>query len=341
MKPAFRIAPAPRRVDHLDANVLERCPALGAYAARVGGTPLIEVPTTRGSARIFAKCEGDNPSGSTKDRVAFAMLYRMFVERKNTTDLRVFEYSAGGLAYGLAYLCRELGIPLRLVLSSASSERTRADLESMGASLDIVDRALGFYAVIEHAHTVARSHPRLVFLSQHTNPANLWIHRTTTGWEIAHQLPAGIVADAWVASIGTGGTLRGVAEVLAAHNPELQVFAVSPDELPYGSTAAPNGLPKFAGSGGFGLGRKQPFVEPWERALDGHFTVAYVDSLREVRDFAQRTGMRLGTSAAANLMAARTVAERLGPARTVVTIFPSYATPDEWSIACGGGLRAV
>jgi len=321
--------------------VLARWPALGAYAERLGGTPLIEVPSSRGAARIFAKCEGDNPSGSVKDRVAFAMLYRMFLERKNTSNLRVVEYSDGSLAYALAFLCRELGIPLRLVLSSTSTERTRADLEAMGASLDIVDRALGFFAVIEHAHAVAASHPRLVFLSQHTNPANLWVHQVTTGWEIAHQLPAGIVPDAWVASIGTGGTLRGVADVLTQLSPELQIYAVSPDELPYGSGAAPNGLPKFAGSGGFGFGRKQPLIEPWERRLDGHFTVAYVDSLREIRDFAARTGLRLGTSAAANLMAARTVAERLGPAKTVVTVFPSYATADEWAIACGGGLRAV
>ncbi len=338
MRAAVRIAGAVRRHDHLDDAVLAKYPALASFAARVGGTPLIEVPTERGSARIFAKCEGDNPSGSVKDRVAFAMIYQLFAQRTRTGDLQVLEYSGGSLAFALAFLCRELAVPLSLVLSSATPERVRGELVAMGASLEFVDRELGFFAVIERARMRARREPHIAFLSQHTNRANLWIHGTTTAWEIARQLPA--AADAWVASIGTGGTLRGVAEELVKDAPDLQVFAVSPAELAYGSSAPPNGATKIAGSGGLGLGRKQPFIEPWEKRLAGHFAVSYPAALRELRELSARTGLRIGTSAAANLMAARRVAERLGPGRTVVTVFPSYATPEEWS-ATDGGLRAI
>jgi cysteine synthase A len=136
-----------------------------------------------------------------------------------------------------------------------------------------------------------------------------------------------------VASIGTGGTLIGVYEALSRVHPAVELHAVSPAELPYGSQEPPNGRRKFAGSGGLGCGRKQPFVEAREDRLAGHATFSLNETIREIWRFHEATGLRIGTSSAANLLVARAVARRLGPGSTVVTVFPSAASDEDWSAA--------
>ena len=186
---------------------------------------------------------------------------------------------------------------------------------------------LGFWGVMETARQRAAANPDCSFLNQHHNQANLRMHRITTGAEIAAQLPGGARDGpcAWIASIGTGGTLMGVQAALRAESQHLQVFATSPRELPYASALAPNGHPKFLGSGGLGCGRKQPFVESDEHRLSGHFQIGYPQALLAMRALHQNTGYRVGSSGAANWLAAREMARRLGPNGTVVTILPSAA----------------
>jgi hypothetical protein len=101
-------------------------------------------------------------------------------------------------------------------------------------------------------------------------------------------------------------------------------------EAPFGMLEPPSGKNTLAGSGGHGPGRKQPFVEANEAIIAGHFTCSYPSALREVCNFARLTGISIGTSAAANWLAAKHVALRLGPGATVVTVFPSLITSEEW-----------
>ncbi|NJM90779.1 MAG: pyridoxal-phosphate dependent enzyme [Myxococcales bacterium] len=320
------------RTDHpprlaLQRGALDRYPQLAAFHAKLG-TRLLELPQQAGAGRVFAKCEFDNPSGTVKDRVACAMLWRLLQEEGGTDGLHVLEYSGGTLSVPLATLCEQLGVAITLVLSDGCDRSLINKLLARGAQVELVPKALGFYAVIERAQALSRENPSWRFLYQHTNVANVVIHETMTGREILEQLPVRRV-DAWVASVGTGGTLLGVHRALRAVFPDVALYATTPAELPYGSTAPANGLPKFAGSGGFGLGRKQPFVEGADHQVRAHIEVSYPDALRAMRLARQELGFWIGSSSAANLQTARALASQLGPDSVVVTVFPCAGTPEE------------
>ncbi|MEU3372829.1 pyridoxal-phosphate dependent enzyme [Streptomyces sp. NPDC006660] len=315
-------------VDH--AALQAAHPAFADFAAKLGNTSLIAVPGPPGGAQVLAKCEWENPSGSVKDRVAYAMLARAVHEHGDLplTRLSVLEYSGGTLARSLARLCAGLGVRARFVLSSASPRSLLDDLAADGASVVLVDRDAGFIAVIRTALDLAARDPDVRLLYQHRNPANLAMHQRTTGAELLGQL-AGRAPAAWVASIGTGGTLIGTLRALRARHPDVRAIGVTPDELPYGSPEPPNGLPKYAGSGGFGDGVRQPFVTLHEHEVE-HHTVSYPQCLTAMADFHERTGLRIGSSAAANWLISCRIAAGLTPAETVVTVFPDAGTPEEW-----------
>lgn len=304
---------------------------LQAFASQVGDTPLTEIATPPGAARIFAKCEWDNPTGSIKDRAAYAMLVDLLQQTPadDWHKLHILEYSGGNLGLSLAAMCRELQIRLTLVLSSGVSKRIVNRLEELGAEVILVDKERGFWGVMEHAMELSERNPSYSFLYQHTNEANFIAHRKHTGSEIVNQLPVSRI-DAWVASVGTGGTLMGVYAALVESFPQVQLHLVIPAELPYGSPNPPNGLRKYNGSGGLGNGRKQPFVQREEERLSRQWPISFPETLREMKRQYEETGIRIGTSAAANLLVARQVADELGPNATVVTIFPDAGTPEEW-----------
>lgn len=312
---------------YLDSAVLEAFPPLGRFRAQLGSR-LIEVPQVSGCGRVFAKCEFDNPTSTVKDRVACAMLWRLLQQEQTTRGLHVLEYSGGTLAVPLAQLCQELEIPITLVLSSGSDPSLLDQLALYQAAVELVDKTKGFYAVMERAMELSRANPAWKFLYQHENEANLYMHETTTGKEILEQLPVARV-DAWVTSIGTGGSLIGVYRALSRVYPKLAMYATTPAEMPYGSSEAANGKPKFAGSGGLGNGIRQPFVLPYDDLVRSHLTYGYPETLVLMRDFRRETGMWIGSSAAANLAAARMLATTLGPDSIVVTLFPSAGTAEE------------
>jgi cysteine synthase A len=315
--------------ENFDTAPLRRYPALATLARSIGNTPLREMPGPPGGARIFAKCEWENATGTIKDRIAFALVHRLLAGLGDERCAGIIEYTGGSLGLSLSRICQRLDIPLTLVLSSSAPPALRAALEAAGTRLELVDNDRGFWAVMERARELARLSPQMHFLFQHENPANPLAHYQTTGSEILSQwecldLPGEI--DAWVASIGTGGTLIGVYRRLVEAFPRIALYATSPAELPYGSRLPPNGLAKFAGSGGLGSSRRQAIVAPEEHRLTGHFTYSYAECLEGMRRFRCATGMLIGSSSAANWMAACRVAEKLGPGRNVITVFPSLAS---------------
>ncbi len=324
-----------QRPEMFDAAALHaRFPALAAFHARLGHAELIEVPgLSGGGARIFAKCEWQNPAGSIKDRVAYALLCAA-LQRHGTrplSELKVLEYSGGNLAAALSTLGRELDIPMRFVLSSSSPPSLLSMLAGHGSRFELVDKSLGFLAVIERALALADAESDWTLLYQHRNAVNVRFHQDTTGAEILGQL-SGRLPHAWVASIGTGGTLIGVSRALRASCPDLRTVGASPSELPYGSLMPPNGLPKYAGSGGMGRGIRQPFVRADDEHVE-HRTLSFDDALRGMVEFRASTGLKIGSSAAANWQIARQVARELSPDQTVVTVFPDAGTPEEWERA--------
>lgn len=311
-----------------DAYVLQDYPAVADFLARLGQTRLLPLPRRPGCADIFAKCELENPTGTVKDRTAGAMLWRLLTEKRGQRP-RVLEYSGGTLAIPIARLCSALGAEATLVMSSGTAGSVIAELRAHGAQLVLVPKALGFYAVMQRAAAMSRDDASYDFLYQHENSANLVMHERATGAEILEALGDRPI-HAWIASIGTGGTLVGVCAAIAKHHPSVAVYATTPAELPYGSHEPPNGNPKFAGSGGLGCGVRQPFVAPFEPTIRAHFHYSYPETLRIMGEFYRETGIRIGSSSAANLAAARRVAAELGEGATVVTVFPSAGTREEW-----------
>jgi cysteine synthase A len=235
----------------------------------------------------------------------------------------------------IANICAAIGLPCTIDSGTFLTPSAIDQVRSAGAELILHDKTIGFWTIVQRSKQAAEDDPSFSFLYQHNHPANLRIHEETTGVEISQQLENARGGprrpDAWVAAIGTGGSLIGVARaLLRLSNPNMAVYGVTPAEAPFGMLEPPTGKNTLAGSGGLGLGRKQPFVEANEAIIKGHFTCSYPSALREVSSFARLTGIRLGTSAAANWLAAKHVAKQLGPDATVVTVFPSLITPEEW-----------
>lgn len=308
-------------------------PALAEFRSRLGQTELIEVPGLPGSARILAKCEWQNPVGSIKDRVAYALMCDVLTRHgtRPLSELKILEYSGGNLAGALSYLGAALGIPMRFVLSSASPASLLSTLDRRGARVDLVDKEMGFIAVVQTALRIAEVEPEWTLLYQHRNPVNLAFHRDTTGAEILEQLGTQ-VPSAWIASIGTGGSLIGVARVLREAFPAMRTIGVTPAELPYASELPPNGLPKYAGSGGMGSGVRQPFVRMDDDIVE-HRSVSFPDAIKGMAKFYALTDIKIGSSAAANWLVAQQVAGELPADATVVTVFPCAGTPEEWKRA--------
>lgn len=307
-----------------------RYPAFGEFGRSLGKTPLIEVPGPEGGAALLAKCEWHNPEGSIKDRVAYALIGAALEAHgdRPLEELRILEYSGGNLTRALSRLCSELGMPARFVLSSATPRSLLETLEQRGSAVDLVDKELGFVEVIRHALRIAADEPEWHLLYQHRNPANLAFHEKTTGAELLADLGSRI-PDAWVASIGTGGTLIGVLRSLRVVHPSVRAIATCPSEMPYASVEPPNGHPKFAGSGGFGNGLRQPFVTLFDDEIE-HHTVSYPRCLEAMAEFRDRSGIRIGSSAAANWLVAYDIAAKLPASANVVTVFPDAGSPEEW-----------
>jgi cysteine synthase len=314
------------------SDVHARFPAVADFHRSLGHTSLRDVPGPEGGARILAKCEWENPAGSVKDRVAYALLCDLLRREPDAGSLRVLEYSGGNLAAALSFLGAAIGVPMRLVLSAASPPSLLDALASRGAEVVLVDRDLGFLGVMERGLELARADRGWRLLYQHRNPVNVAFHETTTGAEILEQL-GGVEPRAWVASIGTGGTLVGVHRHLRRRHPRLRTVGVTPAELPYASEAPPNGLPKAAGSGGLGNGIRQPFVRAYEASITDQRSVSLPDAMAGMRRARDATGLRIGTSAAANWLVACEVAAELPPEAVVVTLFPDAGSPEEWEKA--------
>ncbi|MGH3862063.1 pyridoxal-phosphate dependent enzyme [Actinokineospora sp.] len=315
----------------LDESVaLTRYPVLREFRARLGGTPLIEVPGPASGARVLAKYEMANPLGSVKDRVAFALLCQAVADHDESTGpLRLVDFSGGNMARALGRLGKLTGIPIRFAVPSTIPDSWRAALLADGVRLDLVDAELFILGIIQRATEIGALEPEWTVLGQHRNLVNLGVHEHMTGAEIVEQLGT-TTPSCWVAAVGTGGTLAGVARALRLRVPNLRIVGVTPAEMPYGTSAAPNGERKIAGSGGLGYGLRQPFVRTHVPGAE-HRGVRLGDALAAMAEFRELTGTRIGTSAAANWIVARQIAANLSPAETVVTLFPDAGTAEDWA----------
>jgi cysteine synthase len=282
----------------------------------VGGTPLVRLRRLPGpdSATVLAKLEAANPGGSVKDRIALAMVED--AERRGALEpgATLVEPTSGNTGVGLAMVAAVKGYRLILTMPEDMSEERRRLLARYGAELHLTPAIEGMTGAVHAATELCRRHPDYVMPQQFQNPANPEVHRRTTAVEILDA--TGGRLDAFVAGVGTGGTITGVGEVLREKVSGIRIVAVEPAKSPVLAGG------KFGVHGIQGIGAS--FVP-------GVFNRAVVDELVHVRDedamatalrLAREEGLLVGVSAGANVWAALEVAGRLGPGRVVVTVLP-------------------
>jgi [CysO sulfur-carrier protein]-thiocarboxylate-dependent cysteine synthase len=262
----------------------------------IGNTPLVGIPamSPNPDVRIWAKLEGANPTGSTKDRIAKAMVEDAEAKGLLTADKTILEPTSGNTGIALAMVARRKGYKLTVVIpDNASEERIRL-LELFGAEIVYSPGDKGTNGSIEIARRLAQDE-RYLMLFQYGNEANPRAHYEGTAVEILRDLPE---VTHFVAGLGTGGTLTGTGRRLHEHDPNIKVIAAEPElgDLVYGLRSLDEG-----------------FVPPIfdETVLDAKFLVNSSDSLKVTRELTQREGVFAGISSGAVVHVAQRVAERI------------------------------
>jgi len=285
----------------------------------IGNTPLVALPrmSPKPGVRLWGKLEGQNPTGSLKDRIAKAMIEAAEASGELTPDKVILEPTSGNTGIALALVARRKGYRLTVVIpDNASEERIRL-LELFGAEIVLSPGEKGTNGSIEVARALARD-PRYYMPFQYGNPANPRAHYEGTGAEILRDLPE---VTHFVAGLGTGGTLTGVGRRLKEHDPTIQVIAAEPElgELVYGLRSLEEG-----------------FIPPVldESVLDRKFLVGSSDALRATRELTEREGIFAGISSGAVLHAAQRVAAEIDRGEIVCLLADGgwkYLSTEAWS----------
>ena len=285
--------------------------------ARIGGTPLVEISSklNKGGAKVFAKVEFFNPGGSTKDRVARSMVE----EAEKTLSLKpgatIIEPTSGNTGVGLALVSAVKGYHLILTMPETMSIERRKLAAAYGAEIVLTPGAAGMQGAIDKANELRDATPGSVILQQFENPANPAAHYRTTGPEI-WQDTAGEIA-AFVAGVGTGGTITGAGRFLKEKNPGVKLVAVEPDTSPVLSGGAP-GPHKLQG---IGAGFVPKVLDT--TLLSEVVKVSAEDAGRTARAAAAEEGLFVGISSGAALWAALELAKRPDFAgKTIVVLLP-------------------
>jgi cysteine synthase A len=283
--------------------------------ALIGHTPVVRLQKLVGErdATVWAKLEKHNPGGSVKDRPALFMIEAAEKSGQLQPEGTIVEPTSGNTGIGLAMVGVAKGYRVVLTMPETVSVERRQILQAYGAELVLVSGKGGMAPAIERAQELVAQHGYWM-PNQFENPANPESHRQTTAPEIVAQVPGPI--HAFVASVGTGGTITGTGEVLKAHYPDLKVYAIEPAESPVLSGGQP-GPHKIQGAGA-GFVPKNLNLE----VVDEIMTVTSEEAWAMTRRLAREEGLFVGISSGANTCAAVRVAQRLGKGHTVVVILP-------------------
>ena len=280
----------------------------------IGKTPLVRLNrlSKEGSATIYGKVEFFNPGGSVKDRICLNMINEAERQGKLKPGGTIVEPTSGNTGIGLALVAAVRGYKLILVMPESMSMERASLLSSYGAQLVLTPAWEGMKGSIKEAESILAQNPSYFMPDQFSNPANPAMHKMTTAVEIWDALGGKI--DAFVAAVGTGGTITGCGEFLKEKNPQVKVIAVEPATSPVLSGGDP-GPHKIQG---IGAGFVPKVLN--RKILDRVVTVTDDEAYQTAKQLSKKEGLLVGISAGANVCAAQKIAEESGPAKNVVTI---------------------
>ena len=287
----------------------------------IGATPMVRLSRVVGedAAEVWGKLEATNPGGSVKDRIALAMIEAAEEQGLLAKGGTIIEPTSGNTGIGLAMVAAYKGYKLIVTMFDTASRERRLQMQAYGAEVVLTPAAEGMRGAIDKALELKREHPDYFLPQQFMNAANPEIHRHTTGREIIEQLDGRI--DAFVAGVGTGGSLTGVGEVLKEALSTVRVIAVEPA----GSPVLSGGKAGFSYIEGIGAGFVPPILN--REVIDEVRVITDDDAYEMARRLAREEGLLVGISAGANAYIAAQVAREMGGDARVVTIL------------CDSGLR--
>ena len=278
----------------------------------IGNTPIVKIKTGADEAEIYVKLEFFNPGGSVKDRIAFNMITKMLADGTLKYGDTIVEPTSGNTGIGVAMCGAALGFKVILCMPESMSIERRKIVAAYGAQLELTPASGGMKAAIARATELA-AQPNHIMLSQFENKYNPQAHELTTAAEIVADFSK---LDAFVAGVGTGGTISGVAKILKEKGYDTKIIAVEPEASPVLSGGNP-GPHKIQGIGAGFLPNtmNMSLVSEVEK-------VSNDDALNAARSIAKSDGLMIGISGGAAYVAAKRVAKRLGAGKKVLFIAP-------------------
>ena len=308
------------------------CRGGGDVLSAIGGTPLIELPNLRpaGGARIWSKLEMLNPSGSIKDRVALSLIESAEAQGLLSPGQTIIEPTSGNTGIALAMICAVKGYKFRAVMPESATPERVQQISMYGAEIVFSPGELGSNGGVALARELAAADPSLYMPFQYANPENPNAHYRTTGPEIIEALEGQV--DAFVAGLGTGGTLMGTGRALREANPDVQIIAAEP----------------LQGEAVMGLRSLEDGYTPEIldiTQLNRKLLVTNTESVQAMRDLLRHEGIWVGVSCGAAFSVARRVAAELEPDQNVVTVFADggarYASANHFNETEGEDLEEL
>ena len=288
----------------------------------IGATPLVRLENLAKKyglkANILAKLEFFNPIASVKDRIGVAMIEELEERGLINQDTLLVEPTSGNTGIALAFVAAQRGYKLKLVMPETMSIERRKMLAFLGAELVLTPGSEGMKGAVARANQIVSETPNSIIPGQFVNPANPAIHRKTTAIEILTDTGGEVAA--FVAGVGTGGTITGVGEILKAQKPDVKIVAVEPSASPVLSGGAP-GPHKIQG---IGAGFVPDVLN--KDVIDEIITITNEEAFETSRELARVEGIPGGISSGANVAAALKLAARDEFAgKNIVVIIPSFA----------------
>lgn len=285
----------------------------------IGNTPLLELSGYTSfydlEATIVAKLEYFNPTGSVKDRTAYALIKDAEQQGKLNKDSVIIEPTSGNTGIGLAFAAAALGYKLMITLPETFSIERRKLLQALGVELVLTPASEGMRGAIRKAEELANSISNSFIPQQFSNPANPEVHRNTTAEEIWRD--TGGKVDIFVAGVGTGGTITGVGEFLKEKKSSVQIVGFEP----YDSAVLSGGKPGMHVIQGIGAGFVPEIYNP--SVVDEIMKIRNEEAFETSRELARKEGLLVGISSGGAVYAARKLAERPeNKGKTIVAILP-------------------